>query len=77
MLSCVDPVPIRVLSLRSKLSIAPFNGLVVSKTGGKGTLLSLAVVAIFSARSASIRFTGSPWWFSSVTVSNCALLQLL
>ena len=38
MVSCVDPVPARVLSLQSKLSNAPFSGLVSSRSVGRGTL---------------------------------------
>lgn len=57
MVSGVALVPARVLSLRSKLSIAPFSGLVASRTAGRGTLLSPAVVMIRSARSTSILLT--------------------
>ena len=44
MISCVEAVPARVFSLRSKLSIAPLSRLVALRTGGIGTLLSLVVI---------------------------------
>ena len=56
-MSCDEPVPPRVLSLRSKLSNAPFSGLVDSKTLGKGTLLAPAVAITCSAMSTSILLT--------------------
>ena len=54
MVSCDEPVPARVLSLRSKLSNAPFSGLVASRTLGSGTLLSPAIAMTCSARSTSV-----------------------
>ena len=49
----------RVPSLQSKLSlsIAPFSGVIASRTAGSGTLLLPAVVITCSARSTSILFT--------------------
>ena len=57
MVSCVEPVPASVLSLRSKLSIAALSGLDDSRTGGSGSLLSPAVDVICSAMSTSILLT--------------------
>ena len=53
----VSPVPARVLSLRSKLSNAPFSGLVASRTVGRTENSKLRFVTASATRSPMER-----WW---------------